>query len=92
MRDFSKELEDILSNDPLGLLNVKPKAEAISADQRLIDSFQEINKFYEIHKRVPAESNDIIERKLYSRLSHLKKDYDKALSLKEFDLHLHQII
>jgi hypothetical protein len=87
LRDFSKELEEILSSDPLGLLNVKPKIEAISADQRLIESFQEINKFYELHKRVPAESNDITERKLFSRLSHLKKDFDKALSLKEFDIH-----
>ena len=29
MRDFEKELEDILTNDPLGLLKIKPKVSKI---------------------------------------------------------------
>ena len=87
MRDFQKELEDILANDPLGLLKVMPKPNPITADQRLIESFQEIIDFYTVHGTEPQESNDILERRLFSRLKHLKDDYEKSLSLKEYDIH-----
>ena len=85
MRDFEKELEDILNNDPLGLLKVKPKVAAITADERLIQSFKEIQEFYSTHQRSPEESTDINERKLWMRLSHIKEDYEKCLALKEYD-------
>ena len=85
MRDFEKELEDILNDDPLDLLKVKPKVIAISADERLIQSFSEIKEFYSTHHRAPEESTDINERKLWMRLNHIKDDYEKCLSLKEHD-------
>jgi hypothetical protein len=85
--DFEKELEAIIANDPLGLLHVKPKVASITPDDRLIQSFQEINQFYLTHQREPEESNDINERKLFSRLGHIKEDYEKSLALKEYDIH-----
>lgn len=85
MRDFEKELEDILNDDPLDLLKVKPKVIAISADERLIQSFSEIKEFYSTHHRAPEESTDIKERQLWVRLSHIKDDYEKCLALKEHD-------
>lgn len=85
MIDFKKGLEDILNNDPLGLLKVKPKVSAITADERLIQSFQEIQDFYSSHQRPPAETTDIKERQLWMRLSHIKDDYEKCLALKEYD-------
>ena len=85
--DFEKELDAIIANDPLGLLHVKLKAASITPDDRLIQSFQEINQFYATHHREPEESNDINERKIFSRLGHIKKDYEKSLSLKEHDIH-----
>ena len=86
MIDFIKELETILETDPLGLLKVKPKeSSAISADERLIASFEEINAFMRKHNREPAESRDISERKLYSRLKGLRESPEKAVTLAEFD-------
>ena len=85
MRDFKKELEEILNNDPLDLLKVKPKVSAITADERLIQSFIEIQEFYSIHQRPPEESTDIKERQLWMRLSHIKDDYEKCMALKEHD-------
>ena len=85
MRDFEKELEDILINDPLDLLKVKPKVSAITSDEMLVQSFVEIQEFYSTHKRPPEESTDIKERQLWMRLSHIKNDYEKCMALKEHD-------
>ena len=85
MIDFEKGLEDILNNDPLDLLKVKPNVSAITADERLVQSFLEIKEFYSTHQRSPEESTDIKERQLWMRLSHIKDDYEKCLALKEYD-------
>lgn len=50
MAEFS--LEDILTNDPLGLLSeVEPRNRTSSEDERLIASFDEINDFIDSHGR-----------------------------------------
>ncbi len=86
MIDFGKELETILETDPLGLLEVKAKASSVmSADERLIASFEEINAFMQTHGREPAENQDISERKLYSRLKGLRENPEKAAALAVFD-------
>jgi hypothetical protein len=86
MIDFKAELDKILKEDPLGLLKISI-SRPITPDQRLIDSFNEINNFIDLNEREPEESTDINERKLFSRLNALKKDFDKAIILKEFDKH-----
>ncbi len=59
MIDFDKELQDILKNDPLGLLDVKPKASSvISNDARLVASFEEINDFLKMHGREPVKGQE----------------------------------
>ena len=86
MIDFESELRKILSEDPLGILknlSIKP----ITTDQRLKDSFEEINKFIDENGREPIESTDITERKLFSRLKQLRKDFDKASILQNYDRH-----
>lgn len=86
MIDFIKELETILGTDPLGLLEVKPKVSSvISADERLVASFEEINAFMREYNREPTASRDIGERKLYSRLKGLRESPEKAAALTEFD-------
>lgn len=86
MIDFEKELEAILQDDPLGLLDVKPKASGvISADERLIASFEEINDFVRQHGHEPTKSRDISERKLYSRLQGLRENPEKAAALVAYD-------
>lgn len=86
MKHFDEELARILADDPLGLLDVKPKqSNAISADQRLVASFEEINTFLRQHSREPAESRDIHERRLFSRLKSLRSSPERATALKEYD-------
>ena len=64
-----KELKEIISNDPFGLLTLKPTTSgAISADERLLSSFHEINDFYEKNAREPEpNTSDISEHQLYFR-------------------------
>ncbi|GAW87721.1 conserved hypothetical protein [Bathymodiolus platifrons methanotrophic gill symbiont] len=87
MINFAKELESILESDPLGLLHVKPKVSSIiSADERLLISFNEINAFVNEQGREPTASGDINERKLFSRLKGLRNNPEKALALKDSDV------
>ena len=86
MINFELELAKILKEDPLGILKLRIN-QPISQDQRLKESFEEINKFIDTHGFEPKESNDITERKLFSRLKQLRKDFNKSLSLKEIDKH-----
>jgi len=86
MIDFEKELENILEDDPLGVLDIKPKrANAITADERLIESFKEINDYMEQHGKELSASRNIQERRLYSRLKGLRENPEKALALKGYD-------
>lgn len=86
MIDFKEELKTILETDPLGLLELKPKASSvISADERLVASFEEINAFIREHSREPSLSRDISERKLFSRLKGLRESPEKAAALTKFD-------
>lgn len=59
-------LQKIVDDDDLGLLDVKPKNARITADERLVKSFEEINKFIEENKREPELSNEIVNY-YYSR-------------------------
>ena len=83
--DIEKELKLIFENDTLGLLKANPISTPITSDQRLITSFEEINNFFDEHKKEPSETSDIIERKLFSRLNEIRKDPFKIKVLKQFD-------
>lgn len=86
MIDFGKELAIILTNDPLGLLSIKPKTSSLlNMDERLLASFEEINAFVIEQSNEPLASQDINERKLYSRLKGLRESPEKVAALIEFD-------
>ena len=87
MEDKDKILDDIFSNDPFGLLNVKPKTSNVkTADERLIASFEEINEFISKHDREPQPNpSNISEYQLYSRLKSLREDDNKMLALESQD-------
>ena len=86
--DKDKILDDIFSNDPFGLLNVKPSsAPARTADERLVASFQALNDFYEVNKREPQLGGGVQEHMLYSRLKSIREDAIKSESLKPYDTH-----
>jgi len=85
--DKDKTLDDIFNDDPLGLLNVKPKvSSARNADERLVASFHEIIDFYEKNNKEPEpNSKNISEYLLYSRLKNLREDENKKLALEPED-------
>ena len=82
-------LDEIFSNDPLDLLNIKPKASnARTADERLLASFQEISDFIDTNNRLPEQNiSNMSEFQLFSRLKSLKEDQNKVELLKEHDIH-----
>lgn len=84
-----KTLEDIFNDDEFGILDSKPKNSNVkSEDERLIESFQEINVFFEKNDREPKSNvMPISEHKLGTRLVQLKKDAKKIEILKSYDSH-----
>lgn len=87
MEDKDKILDEIFSNDPLGLLNVKLKSSNVkTADERTLSRFMDINEFVNKHNREPQPNqSDPIEHSLYSRLKNLRVDEDKMLALEPQD-------
>ena len=80
------DLLKILQDDDLGLLSIKPKRAAITVDERLLQSFQQINDFYRQHNKEP-ESNpaNILEFQLFDRLKGLRTSKEKCEALQEVD-------
>ena len=80
-------LDDIFNDDDFGLLNSKAKSSSVkSADDRLIDSFEEINAFIDKNNREPTASS-MSEYSLLARLKTFRQDEDKKKVLKPFDRH-----
>ena len=78
-------LNNIFESDPLGILDIKAKNPVISADDRLIATFEEINDFYDKHDKEPTKSMDMQERKLYSRLDGIRNNFEKVEVLNKYD-------
>lgn len=82
------KLLEIFNDDPFGILTVKEKkATCVSENLQLIESFNEINRFYEVNGREPEKSTNIIETKLFFRLSSIRDDKEKCEILKNYDEH-----
>lgn len=80
------DLLKILQDDDMGLLNVKPKRAAISVDERLLASFQQINDFYRQHGKEPQSNpSNILEFQLFNRLKGLRASKEKCEALQEVD-------
>lgn len=84
-----KDLLKLIEDDDLGLLKVKPKTNvAEQADDRLLNSFKEINDFFKKNNKEPiANKNDVKEFQLFSRLSGIRSDSAKTEKLKPFDVY-----
>ena len=85
MRDYEKKIQELINNDPHGLLEIKSASKSITSDQRLEESFLEIVNFYKAHRKEPQEVDEINERKLAIRLKELKKNPEKIKLLKNLD-------
>lgn len=79
-------LQKILEDDDMGLLNVKPKRAAITVDERLLASFQQINDFIRKHSKEPVSNpSDILEFQLFNRLKGLRASKEKCEALEDVD-------
>lgn len=80
-------LDDIFNDDEFGILDSKPTTSNVKTeDERLIESFQEINVFFEKNNREP-EATNVTEFKLLSRLKALRQDAKKIEILKSYDIY-----
>ena len=86
--DKNSVLDDIFSNDPFDILNVKPKSYGTkTTDERLIASFNEVNDFVEKYKREPQPNpGNISEYQLYTRLKGIRENPEKKEQLKDVDI------
>ncbi len=83
--DKKKTLDDIFNDDEFGILDTKPThSNHKTEDDRLIESFHEINSFFEKNNREP-EATSVTEFKLFSRLKALRNDPKKTEILKPYD-------
>lgn len=80
-------LDDIFNDDEFGLLDAKQKTSNVkTADQRLIDSFEEINAFVDKNNREPNTSS-MSEYGLLARLKNIRENELQKISLKPYDRH-----
>jgi hypothetical protein len=82
-------LDEIFSNDPFGILNIKPVSSGTrNEEERLLASFQPILDFYEKNNREPQQaSEDVQEYQLSSRLNSIRENPSKIEILKKYDTH-----
>lgn len=81
-------LDDVFNSDDLGLLDAKAtKKTAIKTDDdRVIESFEEINVFFDKHGREPSKTS-MSERQLCATLKHFREDETKKKLVKPYDKH-----
>ncbi|MCX2585236.1 GIY-YIG nuclease family protein [Pedobacter sp. MR22-3] len=78
-------IEDIFDDDDFGLLDSKLKTSAVKTDEeRLIDSFGEINAFFDKNQREPNKSS-MSEYGLLAKLKNFRENEAQKKILKPFD-------
>lgn len=85
MLNKDKKLQDILDNDPLGLLDVKPYASVKKEDEIYIDKFDEIVDFYIVNDRLPIQNNGVNEHILFARLEDFRTSENKRKIIEGYD-------
>ncbi len=82
----AETLQQMISEDDLGLLDLPVKSAPVTRDQRLVSSFAEIEAFVEEHGREPAiDSTDIAEIQLGHRLQALRLNEEHRVALEALD-------
>jgi hypothetical protein len=80
-------IDDIFNDDDFGLLDSKAKTSTIKTDEdRLIDSFEEINVFFDKNNREPNASS-MSEYGLLAKLKNFRQNEKQKKTLKPFDRH-----
>lgn len=87
MSNKKPTLDDIFNDDEFGLLDSKEKTSTIKTEEdRLIDSFEEINVFIDKNNREPSTSS-MSEYGLLAKLKNFRQDDAKKKIIKPFDRH-----
>ncbi|WP_149304177.1 GIY-YIG nuclease family protein [Pareuzebyella sediminis] len=80
-------IDDIFNDDEFGLLESKVKTSTVKTDEdRLIDSFEEINAFIDKNGREPNKSS-MSEYGLLAKLKNFKENEEQKKVLKPYDRH-----
>ena len=80
-------IDDIFNDDDFGLLDSKVKTSTVKTDEdRLIDSFEEINAFFDKNNREP-NSSSMSEYGLLAKLKNFRQNEKQKKTLKPFDRH-----
>ncbi|MEE1962015.1 GIY-YIG nuclease family protein [Allomuricauda taeanensis] len=80
-------IDDIFNDDEFGLLESKVKTSTVKTDEdRLIDSFEEINAFIDKNDREPNKSS-MSEYGLLAKLKNFKENEEQKKVLKPYDRH-----
>jgi hypothetical protein len=82
-----KDLLKLIEDDDLGLLSVKSKQAIVSADERLVSSFQEINNFVKDNGREPKAGGDVNEHQLNARLKSIRENNEAIQAVYSIDEH-----
>ena len=81
-------LDEIFNDDDFGLLDSKVKESTVKTDEeRLIDSFEEINLFIDKNEREPSKSS-MSEYGLMAKLKNFRENEEQKITLKPYDLSL----
>jgi hypothetical protein len=80
-------IDDIFDDDDFGLLDSKVKTSTVKTDEdRLIDSFEEINLFIDKNEREPSKSS-MSEYGLLAKLKNFRENEEQKKILKPYDRH-----
>jgi len=80
-------IDDIFDDDDFGLLDSKVKTSTVKTDEdRLIDSFEEINVFIDKNDREPSKSS-MSEYGLLAKLKNFRENEEQKKILKPYDRH-----
>lgn len=86
--ELDEFLNFVSSSDELGLLTVKSKTKAPTADQHLQAKFNEINEFIASNGREPESATvNMSELMLNQRLNAIRGNAEQCAALAEFDAH-----
>ena len=84
--DYSEKIAELAKSPYADLFKTKPKQQNMTADDRLLESFEEIKTFYHNHGHTPLiNSSDMKEKLLAARLKGLRQDKNKKAILTEKD-------
>jgi hypothetical protein len=84
-RDF-KSLAEVFAADEDGIFDTPNKPTTLSSNERIVESFQEINDFYRTHGREPDSGvSEIDERKLGARLEGFRIDDERKKTVASLD-------